>query len=192
MAVGGIQQLLVATIVDPVAGQQLNLWQSGSLTSHVGLALDPCFVMTNRASSPCFLASQLSWRSISVLKASHAGPATQHSESSAATAPRPQLALMQQPPFCSLLTRLSCQMRLFYGCLVSDLSCMSVYWPFRMSAFAHCHLEQVLPLPCSLLLSLFKGKGVFHQQTSRRGKRRHRRHSGRWPKYMSHPAFYQC
>ena len=81
-----------------------------------------------------FLASQLSWRSLSVLKASHAGPATQHSESSAATAPRPQLALMQQPPFCSFLTRPSCQMRLFYGCLDSDLSCMSVCWTSRMSA----------------------------------------------------------
>ena len=140
-----------------------------------------------------FLASQLSWRSLSVLKASHAGPATQHSESSAATAPRPQLALMQQLPFCSFLTRPSCQMRLFYGCLDSDLSCMSVCWTSRMSAFAHCHLEQVLhSLPCSLLLSLFEGKGVFHEQTSRRGERRHGRHSGRWPKYMSHPAFNQC
>ncbi len=86
MAVGGIQQLLVAAFVDFVQGQQLNLWRSGSLTSHIGLALDPCFVVP---AVLAFLASQLFWRSIFVLKASHAGPATQHSESPAATAPRP-------------------------------------------------------------------------------------------------------
>ena len=117
MAVGGIQQLLVATIVDFVAGQQLNLWRSGSLTSHVGLALDPCLSWDTVPAVLAFLASQLSWRSIVVLKASHAGPATQHDESSAATASRPQPALMQRPPLCSLLTRLSCQMLLSFMAL---------------------------------------------------------------------------